>query len=720
MVKYRFILSNGEEDRVSHPVYKDDLGLEWAFESQQYFRRANLSGNLKFVGSDFDWLMAVDFEQKIGVTLKVDWAGNGNWSNYWQGSFHQTDCTINYDNKIISVKPNVEDRYNKVLAALENEYDLIKLTPAVQPVNMTRRPMLQVYSAGEEVVSCFVSSMAWEQECDSVTNANKLVNDYHFAKIGSYVEIGFDDRTFTGTWMIRGREETGEWNDFGNDGTYQVNYYQEYYNVEGVETYINGIRVRALGTQTLIWQYSQSTLSYYSPLPNQFTLIAQQSGYSNKQATSIKTDIYGRWCVAAELTGCYAIPQDDLVAYNRNYKYCKPYNGEECILMNYESSDTPTEWGLNSNGKYYTMPTNETPYAYKYFPVSRSNWGRASLWYVQDANRRLEEESLYVPTLLRDAFTIEAVIKVLLNTIDPTITFDATAAYSQFLFGTNPLLQQWGRLVITPKSNVLVAEYTQPSQKAIITLAQVLKMLRDCCGCYWFIDAQNRFRIEHIRWFKNGGSYSTQGTVGIDLTTIYNSRNGKTWAFGTNEITYEKIDMAQRYEYSWMDDTTETFRGQPIEILSTFVEQGKIEEINIDGFNSDVDYMMLNPSKVSEDGFALLCCEVVNGEYSVPISFVIDVLNRCQNYLLAMGILQYYFLRDDLSAWNIKINGVETTAFGIQRKKQQKVKIPMGAVEPDLQKLVKTGIGQGEIKTMNINLSSRMAETILMYDTTEQ
>ena len=36
----------------------------------------------------------------------------------------------------------------------------------------------------------------------------------------------------------------------------------------------------------------------------------------------------------------------------------------------------------------------------------------------------------------------------------------------------------FGRLVMTPKSNILVAEYTQPARKAPITLGEVLEMLR--------------------------------------------------------------------------------------------------------------------------------------------------------------------------------------------------------------------------------------------------
>jgi hypothetical protein len=89
-----------------------------------------------------------------------------------------------------------------------------------------------------------------------------------------------------------------------------------------------------------------------------------------------------------------------------------------------------------------------------------------------------------------------------------------------------------------------------------------------------------------------------------------------------------------------------------------------------------------------------------------------------QNWQLSMMKLQPDFLISDMPSWNIKVNGAQTTAKGIQRKKEQKIDIPVGSDEPNLQLLVQTGIGVGEIKTMSIRLTSRMANTTLRYDTT--
>lgn len=732
MARYRFTLNNGTESRICYPRWKADTSLDFSFEQNQMFRRAALNNAIVFVGSDYDWIMATGFEQKITITISVDWSESGNYGYYWSGMFHKTDCTINVDNKSVKVKPVIDDRYNKLLAGLDKEYDLIKLLPVIQPVTTIRRPLLQIYSANENIVSCFLSGMSWEQDVTEATdNQGKLVTDYHFGRIGRFVEINFESNPyfsnpFVGTEISRGTAE-GEWNDYGSNGNYYMTYFQQVGFVGNDIICKNGLRIYVLGTQTLVWEYLQTTYDNFEPIPDEFTMSAVQQGYSNLNATKSGTTIYGRWLTANQQQGGYRLESNDLVAYNRNYRYCKPFDGSDCIEMTYNSSNTPTKWGLRKDGLYFAKPSYQAN-VIDYFPVARTTWINGSIWYCQTLANEALEAAGRVETEIRDAYTLEAVITALLNVIDPTITFEGTALYSQFLYGRNPLVGvsggTWGRLVMTPKSNVLVAEYTQPAQKAPITIGQVFKMLRDACGCYWYINESNQLIIEHVSWFKNGGSYSGTQAVGIDVTAAQNTRNGKSMVFGTNEYTYDKISMPERYQYEWMDATTDFFKGYPIEVVSTFVEEGKIEETTIAGFNTDIDYIMLNPSNVSEDGFALMCCSVTDGVYKTTIDEMREVGSltpiHIQNGRLAFTALEQMFLISDMPSWNIKINGVQFTAKGIQRMKEQKIDIPVGSVEPNMQLLVRTGIGVGEIKNMSIKLSSRMAKTTLRYDTTQQ
>jgi hypothetical protein len=322
---------------------------------------------------------------------------------------------------------------------------------------------------------------------------------------------------------------------------------------------------------------------------------------------------------------------------------------------------------------------------------------------------------------LKDTFPVWSVLQVLLGRVAQGVTHEGTTAYSEFLYGSAKGLLDNTRLFLAPKSNVIVGEYQEPAMKAPVTLGEVLAMLRKVYGCYWFVDGQSRLRIEHVRWFKNGGSYGGGRVIGTDLTEDLNVRNGKAWAFATSEVKYGKEDMPQRYQYEWMDDSTEVFNGKPVNVLSAFVHEGKVEEVTVSGYTSDVDYMLLAPEMCSKDGFALLAANAVGGGYKVPIvSMTFGNDMDVQNYYLCMRYLVPAFLTYDMPSWDIEVNGQQVRAAGIQRNRQQTVNIPVGGTDPDMLRLVRTYIGDGEWGRTEINLSSRMAKTQLNYDTYDE
>jgi hypothetical protein len=177
--------------------------------------------------------------------------------------------------------------------------------------------------------------------------------------------------------------------------------------------------------------------------------------------------------------------------------------------------------------------------------------------------------------------------------------------------------------------------------------------------------------------------------------------------------------MPARYEYSWMDEVTQLFKGNPINILSSFVKEDKVEEVNIANFTSDVDYMLLAPEMCSKDGFALLQPVADGNDYVLEITSVtIGAYDyQLQNYLVSMYVLQQLLLTYDMPSWNIEVNGVAVTASGIQRNRKQQVTFPAGDSDPNVLQLVKTTLGNGEYDKISVNLSSRMAKVTLKYDT---
>lgn len=705
---YRWRIQKGSDEPIAvHPVYKDDISLNYEKESQQRFFRAKLSSKIDFIAEDADMIIAAPFETKFTLLLDISSDMGLTFSQYYACQFYKTDCTINYDDRKVSVQPEVQDRYNDVLAGLDKEYNLIELAPAIQPIQLTKRPMYQLYNVGESICNCFCGGQAFE--VDMADTSEERVRECGFESRDASWEFNFPNppvagfsQPFVGFFHGNGSEF------WATDTTYYLVYYED-----GGTT--NGILIKETATGNTLWQYEQFHYPGYEDIPAEFTF----SG--NPQLTVYKAafGIYGRLVMDRDDVQGWNVSKlstDDVVANNRNYHYSVPFT-DFTATQSVRTSVEPTKWGRNDAGQYF-LPPDDT---HEWYPVGRSQWVNVSVWVQYSANMASIELQGRKEFMLKDAFPVWSVIEVLLNKVAPSVTHKGTSAYSDFLYGTARGQAIFGgdiQLFLAPKSNIIVGEYQEPAMKAPVTLGEVLKMLHNMYGCYWFIDEQNRLRIEHIEWFKRGGSYTGEPVIGIDLTDSYNLRNGKDWAFCTSEIKFKKEDMPARYEYEWMDDCTEVFNGT-IDVLSTFVKEDKVEEVTVSGYTSDVDYMLMAPNMCSKDGFALLGAKLVSGVYAVPIVSIGfgEYTKSIQNYYLSMAFLLPNYLISDMPAWNIKIGETQTVASGIQRNKQQQLKFPAVLEDTDFNKLVRTHIGDGEIDRLEMSLSSRMAKVQLNYDT---
>ena len=697
---YRFFLSAGGTTQQAFPIYKDDLTIEQTKEQGQQFFRGKLSGKLTFEAADYSFIVGKAFDTKFGLEIQISYTGGTSWSAYWKGKFYKTDCEFNEDNETISVTPNVDDVYEAVLAGLEKEYDLIKLAPAIAPVKADKRPMVQVYVPGQSVIGCFLSGMWWEQECEPISNEGELESLYHFQQNKEFdiVEIDQEESSAPGVPilpLVFAAESTGSAILIANDGfTFKQNLdigiYQIIRNSDNVA----------------MWE-STGFSSVLEPVPG--------TGADGFVYITINIQrIYGRYVCDVE-TGTYQIRSDDPVADNRNYTRVVEYYDPDTIDISDQMTPTPTQWGIYQPGQYYNPPA--LPQNTEWFPIGRAAWGRASFWFRFSANDWTNEAQYRQSFVLKEAYPLWSVISVLLGQVAPGVTHEGTTTYSQFLYGTNPILHINQTLLITPKSNLISAGYDQPAQKAPITLAQVLNMLRDCFRCYWFIDSSNRFRIEHIEYFRGGGVYFGTPAVGVNLKQIKVSRNGKEWAFAQGQYRFDKPDMAARYQFSWMDDVTTPFEGFPIDIVSGYVNPDNIEQVQVNNFTSDIDYILLNPSAISQDGFVLLAAITYNGELVLPYrNFVYNfTAHILQNAFVAFIYLQQYYAYD-MPAKNYRINGMDYIAQGVKRLKKQSVRFP-AFNDVNLLQLVKTNLGDGTIEKISINLSSRSATAELAYDT---
>lgn len=703
---YKFeINANGGEWVQAFPVWKSGLSLDTEKESMQEFFRTKMNGKLLFLAADYRFISQNVFDTKFGLKLSISYNNGSTWREYWTGEFWKTDCEFSDDDQTCEVTPSPVDGYTAILDGQEKEFNLIDLIPEIAHIKADKRPMVQIYVAGQDVVGCFLSGIWWEEQTEeSTTNEVELANTYHFAKIGEHlivsntnVQFPLVPSEFYGTMPV---DYFSNWDIYNGDFrlhhhfSNNISHYDIYYNNEhlwGNQTYDGNIIV-------------------LNPIPGTIASGTVRLSFSS-------VGVWARlFCDVDSIQGVatYDIPADDIVADNRNYHKCIGYSGSDLIIFSDRLSNTPTEYGIYQPGSYYDRPLTPLYYGDLY-PCARKGWGRLSVWFRPDLMDAALEQAGRAEFTMQYAYPLGSVIKVLLAKIAPEIQFEETAEYSQFLYGErNPITAIQQRLFITPKSNVINSDYDQPAQKAPITLKQVFDMLRDCFRCYWFLDG-NKLRIEHIYFFALGGSYTGGAVIGRDLTTEQETRNGKSLAYATSKYSFEKPETAGRYQFGWMDDVTELFQGYPIDIISGYVNKGSIEEVMVSQFTSDIDYILLNPSEISMDGFVLLAAVESNGEYRLPyVNFILNYTDHTlQNGYVAFQFLQLYYLYD-LPAKVYERNGVQGVAMNTKRLMTQSINFPC-FYDLDLFQKIKTNLGLGTLEKISVNLSSRQGKATLSY-----
>lgn len=752
------------------------LQKQYKKETNQVFFRNTLEGSAKVFGDDFEFIKAQSLETKY-LFIATDGKGNVLSVN----SFVKTDCKLDYAKHSIELKLSALDKYSKIMNAYDHTYDLIKLSPAITPLTLTKRLLYQFYIQGADSVSCYANGTYWEQDVsESVDDANLLKNKYYFARNLTGQEIVLEGekvlQSHVGTYIrdtsyngYRWKSNTGSeiiFEPISDDDKAKFNTSSWPYGTPLNATTGASPKNSAGATKdTLYWikiknvfvsELSTVTSSHVyctSYTENKFNGVLSQSGNYNMHGYAstdvlynladylIDYTIWGRILAdvdsAIEIsTGqtktLYDLPKDDFVSERVNYRKCIGLVGLNVVQSDYSVS-YPTKYGRNDYGTYFSsnFVNSLTRTSHIPVPISRSSWANSSIWAIIPDNWSNFEAQFRTTFTLKDAFSLADVIKSLLHKIDPLVKFEATAEYSRFFYEgdtSNPIIPFDGSRVgyvpfIAPKSNVLKGNYDQAAQKAEITFEQIMNMLAECFRCYWYIDENSRLRIEHISYFMNGLSYSSKN-VGLDLTKKYDKFNKKTVLYAQEELSYTKDDLVSRYEFSWMDDSTDIFEDMEIDVTSAYTQQDKTEEINSEVFSTDIDLMLYAPDKFSNDGFALMMASSSTGK--VPIASISGLRDNeyiytysatPQNYLCSwLYLARYYML--DMPAHRINYtrapNADAYRVTGIKQFIKHDVEFQTNS-EIDMNKAIKTSIGTGIIDSASVNIDTGLISATLAF-----
>lgn len=724
--KYKFYISKNGGDKVEvNPQYKE-LNKKYAKESGQEFFRISLDGKINLFGSDYELVRNSSLEDQMILTIDKYNRTSGKWIEYYKGEFNKTDCKLDYEKKSCELKTTALDEYNDVVNKYENTYDLIKLAPAISRINLHKRSLMQVYVRGANSISNFFGGVYWEDDVnEAINNHNDLINKYYFSYIKAGNEFYIRNASISGVNGVYAGID-GYWSKWNPGYTCKMEL------VDGSST-MYWIRLYRNSGNTLLyqskrqWSVSDPNNKYIGIEDIKMVNIINSSDTFTIESPFVY-HIYRRLLCDVDtvedsegIKNTYDLPSDDFVTDNRNYKKCIGLTGGMFFCTS-RAVDEPTRYGLNDYNQYFT---NEFIPGIagigRPLPISRNSWANASLWYVYDSYYSLFEQRLRKQYTLRDSYSIAAVIKALLKEIDPTLQHEATAEYSRFLYDTTvPIPMARFYVHITQKTNILKGEYDQPAQKAEVSLEDIMKMLRDCFRCYWYIE-DGKFKIEHISFFMRGGSYSYNTNIQLDFTKLVDQFNKKLSSYFQSEVEYDKTDLNQRYEFGWMDDVTDLFGGVTIDVKSNYIQKDKTEEINISQFSSDVDYMLFNPSNFSDDGFALLCPVKNGSSLELPIveTQLVDENGDTyeaviQNFYAAWAYLMRFYMYD-MPASNLYCNVLRNLyANGVKMCMKHTIEFP---TEEDLDELelIKTTIGNGKIDEISVNINTRHAKVRLLY-----
>ena len=716
------------------PHYKS-LSKKAIKESGQEFFRTTLEGKLTIFGKDYEIIQNSSVEDQL--VLMIDRPETDlTWSEYFRATFAKTDCKLDYSRKRCELKVSPLDDYTEIINKYENSYDIIKLAPAISKINMNNRPLIQVYIKGSNSITNFVGGTYWETDVlEAVNDHNALVNNYYFAYIQTANEFYIEGASVSSVNGVY----AGLDNSWENRNRCICSF--ELDTTPGASDLEKGrlLLKNSSGTvlyQSLLFYINDSTdinlaeTKGYNGLATKITMVnVNDSSDKFTISTVFAYSIYERvLCNVDTITdsegtkNTYLLPLDDFAVDNRNYKKCIGMSSGFFFCTS-RTVDTPTRYGMDDYGRYFTGEFIAPSIGFgRTMPVSRNSWANASLWYVYSISYQYSEKYLRKPYILKNSYAIADVIKALLSKICPQLKHEALPEYSNFLYSDDIPLTNMDRfyVYISPKSNVLKGDYDQASQKAELSLKELMDMLRDCFRCYWYIE-DGMLKIEHISFFMNGKSYSSGADSQLNIAEQIDSFNKKPIEYFQSEIEYDKSDLPHRYEFGWMDDATELFGGATIDVESNIVQKDKVEDINISKFSSDVDYMVTNPSSFSSDGFTLLCPIKVNGSLELPMlnMTLVDEDGRSYQAILQNGYASWaYLLRFyvyDMPAFSVKCNVLlELLVRGIKRSMKHSVRIP-AKIDFDNFKLITTSVGKGKIDSLTVDMVTQIVSIDLSY-----
>lgn len=642
-MKYKFIVDYTPTDpfgvasqRVCSPTYGNDLAVTIEMESDEWYRKRKLEGELTFMREDYGWIMGQAFDGTFKLTMQSSNDGGATWQNYLEGTFSRANLEIDEDNQNVVLNGlNDGGEYNAIENGKSEEYDLMKIIPDAdaKEVRGEVHPALALVdyrTAPIEHSDIF---------CDASITAGGYKSDYQETEWNKYRIISTDSKWNTVRIFAEAKIEMKDGYTDG-DGIYcGVLQYQTTtveYDVASPYTSVSGSLYKqgsnlpfdilfsgGGGTLELLGHLSHSSSA--EPV---WTLAMESTSVFSPQSIEIEADPQINYhykkitiifhYIRATLLTLAGGNSDNVLDTGDYYKRMQAFNNAGGGLRVAITTNTVEQSnghrlvpgsGEQGTVPQYFAPPDETEH---WISLAEYGWQYASMWYTIEpsvANGLLNSSKVGLFRWTR-CWTLGTCLDRLLRKItNNRVTFDQNEAGSEFLYSTvNPLTQgEPFEYLFTQKSNVMRPSVGgEGASRCIVRLDWFLEFLRNALNCYWWLEERNggtyAFRVEHVEWFRRGGSYTGQMDAQFDLTEIKTRRNflrngeaAKRLDDQLHKYSYEMNGMTEKYLFSWQGDGgSDAFKGNPMWFKAGWVENGTNESKEVDNIFADLSWLMLN------------------------------------------------------------------------------------------------------------------------------
>lgn len=236
--------------------------------------------------------------------------------------------------------------------------------------------------------------------------------------------------------------------------------------------------------------------------------------------------------------------------------------------------------------------------------------------------------------------------------------------FSQTINYVTKQLNDLLNVLIFQKTDILSYSGTEAATKDEISLKNLLDELRNQFQVYWFLDADGRFRLEHLSYFQDQGVY--------DLTTI---AAWKRYLIGTRAYDYNKGNMPRYERLLFTEGLGDDFLKSEIEYTDPCVNKQigqDTKETTVSRFNNDLKGLITGGS-ANNNGFVLVAHR--NGEVIRSTGARTGTVQA--NAPLSAANLTAAYWRHGRVLLGGKLDGVFTTfSSTAKNRKQRAITVP--------------------------------------------